>query len=149
MVAKLKWDSSTKERAAEICGVAVCGFDATVTSTGQQDIPPPREGLGAFGCVGILPPEWWGQFSMPAIRSGWPCSAEALWVESDRGEAEFASWRSVQPMRHASTANHKDITVAIPALKVWIGERITHRLYRAIVKNNRFWRAARISAPPG
>jgi len=45
-------------------------------------------------------------------------------------------------MRHASTANHRDITVAIPALKVWIGERITSSVYRAIVKNNAIWRVA-------
>ena len=76
---------------------------------------------------------------MPVIRSGWAGSAEALWLKSARGEAEFASWGSVQPMRHARTANHRDIIVAIPALKVWIGERITSSVYRAIVENNAFW----------
>jgi hypothetical protein len=81
-------------------------------------MPPPREGLGSFGFAGAAPPEWWGQFSMPAIKSGWLCSVEALSVEGARGELEFASCGSAQPMRQASTASHNDIAVAIPALKL-------------------------------
>ena len=145
-MAKLKCDSRTKEWAGEICGATVCGFDATVTSTGQHDMAPPREGLGSLGFAGILAAEWCGQFSMPAIRSGWAGSGEALRAESAWacGEYEFTSCGSVQPMRQASTASHRDIIVAIAGLKLWIGEGIAYRLYRGIRENNVFCGAVQI-----
>lgn len=108
--------------------VAVWAF-ATVTSNGQHDIPPPGRGFLSLGFPGA-PPEWWGHFSMSAI--GPDClvvsgGVEELWIG-----LVFASMGSVQPMKQAKTAIHKEINVAVPALKVRIGEYMTSRLYASI-----------------
>ena len=73
MVIKLKSGCRTKSRAGATCRLTVSGLGVTVTSTGQHDIPPPRTGLLEFGFAGALVAEWWGQFGMSAIRSGWLC----------------------------------------------------------------------------
>jgi len=54
---KLKLDCKTKSRAAASCRVTVCGFEATVTSTGQHDIRPPGTGLWLSCFAGALLPE--------------------------------------------------------------------------------------------
>jgi len=57
IVAQVKSDARTKSRAGAMCIVTVSGLEATVTSTGQHDIPPPRTGFGLFGFAGALPRE--------------------------------------------------------------------------------------------
>jgi hypothetical protein len=73
IVARVNADAGTKSLGGATCSVSALGFEVTVTSTGQQDIPPPRTGLLEFGFAGALVAEWWGQFGMSAIRSGWLC----------------------------------------------------------------------------
>ncbi len=54
---RLKLGAGRKSLAGEMCGATVWGLEATVTSTGQQDMGPPRAGCGWLGVVGAWPPE--------------------------------------------------------------------------------------------
>jgi hypothetical protein len=75
-------------------------------------------GFPEFGFAGTLVAEWWGQFGMSAIRSGWFCSAEFCWIAGALIELEFARPGSVQPTRQAQTAIHRESPVAVAALKL-------------------------------
>ena len=55
---------------------------------------------------------------MSGIDSDWLCSATLFGIEEVLIGAGFARAGSVQPMKQAKTAIHRDISVAIPALKV-------------------------------
>lgn len=55
---------------------------------------------------------------MFAIRSGWLCSAEFLWIAEALIKSEVAKLGRVQPMRHAKAAIQREIPVAIAALNV-------------------------------
>jgi hypothetical protein len=55
---------------------------------------------------------------MFAIRSGRLCWVEFSWIEDARAKPGLAKLGSVQPMRQAKTAIHRDIPVATAALKV-------------------------------
>jgi len=54
---KIELDCGTKSCTAWRCGVNVFGFEATVISTGQQDMRPPGTGLPLFCFAGVLPVE--------------------------------------------------------------------------------------------
>jgi hypothetical protein len=58
--------------------------------------------LPSLGFAGELPPEW-QQRSMFAIGPEWCCSTRI---------------GSIQPMKHAKTAIHSEVSVAIHALNV-------------------------------
>jgi|ERR1700733_365517 hypothetical protein len=133
-VIKLKADSGTKSRAGATCRITVSGLAATVTSTGQQDMPP-RTGLPLFCFAGALLPEWRGQFSMPAIRSGWLCSDELWWIEGAPAKAKFAKFGSVHPMRHAKTAIQRESPAATAARNVGNRKRILYSLYPFILQD--------------
>ena len=62
---------------------------------------------------------------------------ETIVAESVRGP-EFARLGSVQPIRQASMAIHREITVATADLKVRNGEGIIQSVYLAIRKDNLF-----------
>ncbi len=69
IVARVNSDARTKSFAGAMCSVIVSGFEVTVTSTRQHDIPP-RTGFPPLGFAGTVPREWCGQFGMSAIVSG-------------------------------------------------------------------------------
>ena len=78
---------------------------------------------------------------MFAIRPVWSCWAAFARIDKALIEPEFARLGFAQPMRQASTAIHREITVATPALKVRNGERIVYRQCVAIPKDNLFCEA--------
>jgi len=63
-------------------------------------------------------------------------SNEELLVVATLGGAEFARLGSVQPIRQAKTAIHREITVATAERKVRNGEGIIQSVYLAIRKDN-------------
>ena len=81
------------------------------------------------------------------MRSGWlgsgelagsgaALSNEESLVVATLGGAEFTRLGTVQPIRQARTAIHREITVATADLKVRNGEGIIQRVYLANRKDN-------------
>ena len=80
---------------------------------------------------------------MFAIRSGWFCSAEFWWIEDALTKPKFAKLGSVQPMRQAKTAIHREIPAATSALNARFRKCITSSLYPSIPQRNLSWEIAR------
>src|SRR5208282_4521201 len=100
--------------------VAASHLAATVTSTGQHDIPWLGEDFPSLGFTGDLPPEW-QQCSAFVIGPDWCCSAKV---------------GSAQPMKHARTPIHRETNVAIHALNVCNDGCISSSLYPSSIQDN-------------
>jgi hypothetical protein len=83
-------------------------------------MPLPGTGWPWFGAAGDLPPEWW-QCSMLAMGCDWLRSdkfsrIKVVRIEEALLEPEFASAGSVQPMKQARAAIHREMIVAVATL---------------------------------
>lgn len=102
----------------------VSHFCVSATSSGQHDTAPFGPGfLPSVGTVGS-PPEWW-QFSISAISPAWLEVAALVALEDASTLAcDSAITGSVQPMTHATTAIHKEMPTAVPALIMYLADCI-------------------------